>query len=187
MSRLDVMVFDKTGTLTQGGSPSVSDAHIVEYGVWRKEVVLGVAAELESSSGHPLGVAIREYAQKSSAEAQHASAVEEAAGRGLKARFESLGAEAVIGNEAWMAEHGVRMDGVTRMVEQWKGEAKSVVLLAMKREDSFELVAAFAVTDPLRTEAKGVIAWCVSLLCPHLLALRLTNVAGCKSKALRPG
>ncbi|KAL1694407.1 hypothetical protein GGG16DRAFT_47019 [Schizophyllum commune] len=159
MSRLDVMVFDKTGTLTQGGSPSVEDAHIVENGVWRKEVVLGVAAELESSSGHPLGIAIREYAQKSGAEAQHASAVEEAAGRGLKARFEPLGAEAVIGNEAWMAEHGVRMDGVTRMVEQWKGEAKSVVLLAMRREDSFELVAAFAVTDPLRPEAKGVIAW----------------------------
>ncbi|KAL1730664.1 E1-E2 ATPase-domain-containing protein [Schizophyllum commune] len=159
MSRLDVMVFDKTGTLTQGGSPSVEDAHIVEDGVWRKEVVLGIAAELESSSGHPLGIAIREYAQKGGAEAQHASVVEEAAGRGLKAHFESLGAEAVIGNEAWMAEHGVQIDGVTRMVEQWKGEAKSVVLLAMKREDSFKLVAAFAVTDPLRPEAKGVIAW----------------------------
>uniref|UniRef100_D8PPD2 HMA domain-containing protein n=1 Tax=Schizophyllum commune (strain H4-8 / FGSC 9210) TaxID=578458 RepID=D8PPD2_SCHCM len=159
MSRLDVIVFDKTGTLTQGGSPTLSDAHIVENGVWRREVVLGVAAELESSSGHPLGIAIREYAQKNGAEAQHADAFEEVAGRGLKAHFASLDVEAIIGNEAWMEEHGARMGGATRMIEQWKGEAKSVVLLAMKREDSFELVAAFAVTDPLRPEAKGVIAW----------------------------
>ncbi|TRM67629.1 E1-E2 ATPase-domain-containing protein [Schizophyllum amplum] len=160
MSRLDVLVFDKTGTLTEGGSPSVSDAHFIP-GPWRKEVVLGVAAELESTSGHPLGIAIREYAQRHGGEVQHGVAFQEAAGRGLKAQFDALG-EAVIGNEAWMAEHGVRMADAAAVVEKWKGEAKSVVLLAIRQdmpESAFELVAAFAVTDPLRAEAMSVVEW----------------------------
>ncbi|KAL1747492.1 E1-E2 ATPase-domain-containing protein [Schizophyllum fasciatum] len=162
MSRLDVLVFDKTGTLTEGGDPRVSDTHFLGAARWRWEVVIGVAAELEGSSGHPLGIAIREYAHKHGAEAQHGSAFQETAGRGLKAHFEALECQAVIGNEAWMAEHGVPMGGVTTLMGTWQGEAKSVVLLAIKTDADgsvFELVAAFAVADPLRTEAKGVIAW----------------------------
>lgn len=41
--------------------------------------------------------------------------------------------EAVVGNEAWLEEHGVLIDQEKRLVlHSWKTEGKSVVLLAIR-------------------------------------------------------
>lgn len=168
-AQLDLVVFDKTGTLTEGGDPRVVDAVLApahESG-WPAEVVLGVAAELEAASTHPLAGAIRAYCAGRGTP-QAGAAVEEAAGRGLRARFAALGGQAVIGNEAWMAEHGVRVDGVLdARLGAWKAEGNSVVLLAMQNaaageghgpSEGYVMCAAFAVADPLRVEASAVVS-----------------------------
>ena len=165
-------MFDKTGTLTEGGDPRVVDAHIPlasqEPG-WQPADVLGVAAELESASTHPLAGAIRAYCLEKGSP-QSGASFNETAGRGVKGRFGVLGCEAVIGNEAWMAEHGAAVDGVLdARLSAWKAEGNSVVLLALRKvvegsvgleenKGGFDVCAAFAVADPLRPEASAVVS-----------------------------
>jgi Cu+-exporting ATPase len=160
MAQLDVVVFDKTGTLTEGGQPQVSDFEITSASKWTRETILGIAAELESASSHPLGNAIKQFSDKHGADHLNAIAFDEVAGRGLKARFDALGCTAIVGNESWMTEHGAIIDEkVASTLEKWKTEARSVILLSVSdgATEIFSVIAIFAVTDPLRPEAPGVI------------------------------
>lgn len=168
MAQVDVIVFDKTGTLTEGGEPRVTDAHIVPLGgKWDYRLILGIAANLESASSHPLGIAIRNCCEKHHALPVLGTAFEEVPGRGLVGRFPSYQSSAIIGNEAWMSEHGVHIRPKDfALLDTWKNQAKSVVLLAIRDESEsddqteapFKLAALFAVTDKLRPEAQAVVS-----------------------------
>ena len=167
-AQLDVIIFDKTGTLTEGGRPTVTNSEdLCDRSPWKRETVLGLAAELEASSSHPLATAIRSYCERNNAIPHAASAVEETPGRGLKAAFKDLGCSAIIGNEAWMAEHGADVPVETaERLESWKSEGKSVVLLAARQDDTsgasvtspFKVLVLFAIADPLRPNAKAVVS-----------------------------
>ncbi|KAI9001425.1 E1-E2 ATPase-domain-containing protein [Trametes punicea] len=167
-AQLDIIVFDKTGTLTEGGDPKVTNAEVIGDDPARlrmsKEDILGVAMDLESASSHPLAIAICGYCEENRAASHSASCVEETPGRGLKGTFPSLGSTAIIGNEAWLEEHHAEVDGrLSSLLRTWKNEGKSVVLLAVRLEGSegssdFAVVAAFAIADPIRREAKEVVS-----------------------------
>jgi len=167
MAQVDIVVFDKTGTLTEGGEPTVSDFKILTLGSrWEQKAVLGIAAGLESASSHPLGAAIRSFCDGQGVTPLDGSTFEEVAGRGLKAHFRHTQCTAIIGNEAWLEEHGIVMDEmVGQLLETWKSEAKSVILLAIRDESgdhensrSFAIAAIFAVADRLRPEAQYVVS-----------------------------
>lgn len=164
-AQLDVVVFDKTGTLTEGGRPTVTDFEdLCDGSPWKRESVLGMAAELEASSSHPLATAIRSYCERNNAIRLTASSVEEKPGRGLKATFNAEGCSAIIGNEAWMIEHGIGVPvELADRLESWKSEGKSVALLAVRQDDIsgacvFKIFASFAIADPLRSNAKAVVS-----------------------------
>jgi len=160
MAQLDIVVFDKTGTLTEGGEPRVSDAEILLSSV-PPEMLLGIAAELESASSHPLATAVRQYTEKHGAASVSGSTFDEIPGKGVKANFEDMRRTAIIGNEALMRDHDVLLSpDISRVLERWKSEAKSIVLLAVTDSGSnshFVVAAIFAVSDPIRREATGVI------------------------------
>ncbi|KAG8218484.1 HAD-like domain-containing protein [Butyriboletus roseoflavus] len=160
MAQVDVVVFDKTGTLTEGGQPQVFDFEVTSGSTWADQTILGIAAELESASSHPLGTAIKQYAMEHGAAQLNATGFDEIAGRGVKAHFDALGCTALIGNEAWIGEHGVILDSQTAStLAKWTAEAKSIVLLAISDSSAktFSVVAIFSVTDHLRPEASSVI------------------------------
>ncbi|KZP17294.1 heavy metal translocatin [Athelia psychrophila] len=162
MAQVDIIVFDKTGTLTQGGDPRVSDSNILT-GRWQREVILGMAAELESTSSHPLGTAITSFCQAEAAPSASGSNFEEMAGKGLKAQFEELHCTAIIGNESWMEDHGVAIEGsLSEQLENWKSQAKSVVVMAVRDEtdagSAFQPMAIFAISDAVRPEARSVVS-----------------------------
>jgi cation transport ATPase len=167
-AQLDAVVFDKTGTLTMGGRPSVTDSEdLCDGSPWRRGTVLGLAAELEASSTHPLASAIRSYCESNNAIPQAASSVKETPGRGLNAKFKAVGCSAIIGNEAWMVGHGVDIPvEFADRLESWKAEGKSVVLLAVRQNDPsgepstspFRTLFLFAIADPLRPNAKAVLS-----------------------------
>ena len=161
MAQVDIMVFDKTGTLTAGGEPQVSDCDITTSGSkWTRELVLGLAAELESSSCHPFAIAIRRYGEANGALHINAIGFEEVAGMGLKARFDTVSCTAVIGSEAWIAQQGVVIsEPIATTLARWKEEAKSIVLLAIIDNTSgiSEVAAVFAISDLVRPEARRVI------------------------------
>ncbi|KAG1872585.1 heavy metal translocatin [Suillus tomentosus] len=160
MAQLDVVVFDKTGTLTEGGEPRVSDAEILLSSVPEK-TLLGIAAELESASSHPLANAIRQYAGEHGAVSVVGNGFDEIAGKGVKADFKEMQCKAIVGNEALMQDHDVLLSpDVLQVLDKWKSEAKSIVLLAVTVADfdnEYVVAAIFAVSDPIRREATGVI------------------------------
>jgi Cu+-exporting ATPase len=152
-----------------GGSPSVTDSEdLCDGSPWNRGTVLGLAAELEASSSHPLATAIRSYCESNNAIPQVSSSVEETPGRGLQGTFDDVGCSAIIGNEAWMVEHGagVPIEFAGRL-ESWKSEGKSVVVLAVRRHDTseeqetsqFKVLVLFAIADSLRPNAKAVISY----------------------------
>jgi len=167
-AQLDIIIFDKTGTLTVGGRPRVTNSKdLCDESAWKREFVLGLAAELEASSSHPLATAIRSYCESNGAILHAASSLEETPGRGLKAVFEDVGCSAIIGNEAWMAYHeaSIPME-FADCLESWKSDGKSVVLLAVRQDNNtstsgtsqFKILVSFAIADPLRPNAKAVIS-----------------------------
>jgi P-type Cu+ transporter len=176
-AQLDVVIFDKTGTLTEGGQPTVTDSRdLCDESPWKRESVLGMTAELEAFSSHPLSAAIRSYCERNNAIRQVASSVEEKPGRGLKATFKNEGCSAIIGNEAWMVEHGIGIPvEMAGWLDSWKFEGKSVVLLAVRQDDEsgalvtspFKILALFGIADPLRPNAKAVVS--------HLQSRRLAT------------
>jgi Cu+-exporting ATPase len=135
--------------------------------LWEREVVLGIAEEAESASTHPLAIAIRALCRAQGATRAEASAFEETPGRGLKVTFASRGCTAAIGNERWMDNVGAAIpDEVAARLGAWKAGGNSIVLLALRRDsdataattiNQFELVACFAISDPLRAHARGVV------------------------------
>lgn len=167
-AQLDAVVFDKTGTLTEGGRPTVTDSEdLCDGSPWKRESVLGLAAELEASSSHPLATAIRSYCERNNAILHAPSSVEETPGRGLKATFKDIGCSAIIGNEVWMVDHGVGVPvEVADRLASWKTEGKSVVVLAVRQDETsgtlitspFKILVLFSIADPLRPNAKAVIS-----------------------------
>ncbi|KAJ3830533.1 E1-E2 ATPase-domain-containing protein [Lentinula raphanica] len=162
-SRLDVLVFDKTGTITEG-KLQVSDVKHIPSDSWDEQTILGMVDEIESTSSHPLAVAIRGFCQRNNARPQSGSSFSETAGRGLSASFQSLSCSVIIGNEHWMQEHGVTISEELRdSSDSWKSEAKSVVFVAAQRvaQNTWELLVMFGVADVIRPEAPNVISWCL--------------------------
>ncbi|KAE9410496.1 heavy metal translocatin [Gymnopus androsaceus JB14] len=132
---LDIVAFDKTGTIT-AGKLQVSDVEYIANDTWDKETILGMVEEAESTSSHPLAVAIREF------------------WRGLKATFQTLSCSLIVGNEAWMHEHQVTIGQDLRaLADTWKTQAKSVVF------HQRQLLAIFGIADIIRPEARSVVSW----------------------------
>ena len=70
--------------------------------------------------------------------------------------------EVCIGNEVLMKENSLELpDHIQALLAQWKSEGKSVAIAAIKLIPEniirWEIVAAFAISDPVRPEAHAVI------------------------------
>ncbi len=100
--KIRVLAVDKTGTLTEG-SPAVSD--VICASGWSGEALLGVAAAVEQTSGHPIAAAIVAEARRAGARVGDASAVSAVPGKGLSGSVEDR--EILLGTPAFLAERGV--------------------------------------------------------------------------------
>lgn len=102
-----------------------------------------------------------------SAAAAKAREVEEVAGKGMKGLFDiptsPYALEVIAGNEALMVDHGVLpSNDASATLHSWKGQAKSVVLVAARKlldagRSPWKSVAIFAVSDALRPESRSVV------------------------------
>jgi len=174
-SHLDCVVFDKTGTLTKGGEPAITD-HEFLSGVDQR-IVAGTIRRLEESSSHPMAKAVVSFCDARGIQAVRPLKIEEVAGKGMSGSFLVDGAEeqeieVLIGNEALMLDHNVDIpEANTVTLDTWKGQGKSVALVATRDVQSrssiaettliattnWNLSAMLAAADPLRPEAGGVI------------------------------
>lgn len=165
-SNLDAVVFDKTGTLTEGAEPRIVQ-HKVFTGVAGVEqsTIFGMLKGVEENSGHPLARAAVSFATSEGAAVVRTSAIEEIAGKGLKAVVEpahdNVGSryEALVGNEALLLDYGVELpQKAIDSLDSWKTAGHSVMLLACRVSgEEWRLGAILAASDPLRPEAAEVV------------------------------
>jgi Cu+-exporting ATPase len=162
-AQLDIVVFDKTGTITMGGEPKVTEYILDENS--DKSVVTGTILALESASNHPLALALVEWCKSQGTPLHEVQNIEEIPGRGLKAHFSALDLDAIIGNERFMEENGVKLEQIhLDRLNEWKAKGESVVVLAHRsvngtsnQESEFKVVGILGVADPLRPEARDVV------------------------------
>jgi cation transport ATPase len=185
-SSLDCIVFDKTGTLTQGGDPAVTD-HAFS-GTEDPSLILGIVKALEESSTHPIARALVTFCNGAKTQLPATVDIDEVPGKGLKGTFKIDDQEiiAIVGNEAYMADHKVNIWAhELSLLQEWQARGESVALVAISRappqdplqlekelsgataiptttpeaspDRAWNLAALFGIADPLRPEAAGVI------------------------------
>jgi Cu+-exporting ATPase len=160
-SRLDCIVFDKTGTLTQGGEPKVTDEKLLTRNTETIKLIYTVSQKLEEGSAHPLARAVVKHCELKEQIRLDPTEIEEVPGRGLHGFFKFTNGEileAIIGNERFMGEYDVLgLEQHNPDLNSWKMAGKSVVLLAIRYDEKFELMALYSAADPIRPEAPEVI------------------------------
>lgn len=182
-----VVCFDKTGTLTYGELKVTDFAYVLngetdeEKVTAIKSFAIQVTRDLELSSKHPLAKAVKSFIDNypgfrgdlkpTQNKAPH---VESVAGKGLKGTIvldEDSGrlwnkfkpTEAILGNESLIRDHNIDITKEQEeLLNKWKSECKSVILIAIKSEnlfndDGFHLVQLIACRDQIRKDAKVVI------------------------------
>lgn len=179
-SRIDVICFDKTGTLTEGGEPKVTHEKVIFNGYGdisanKTLPLLQIARDLELSSTHPLGIAIRNYVEADAAKNIKSPILvsqdlTETPGRGLKGnivRHDFTGGicEALIGNEKFMRENldaddqTIDNESIQSDLHTWKQQGNSIVFVGVRflNEVKFKPALVLAIADKIRDEAPFVV------------------------------
>lgn len=170
-ARLEVIAFDKTGTLTMG-KPAVTDvtiipltaiAHTTASRAVRRDqenILLALAAAVESKSEHPLARAIVETARHRGLTIPSATNFASTPGQGVRAHVAFMGGmDIAVGSLRYF--DGVRLHGLERAMcemERLQYEGKTAVLVAKLRANTSAIVlGVIAVADVLRPSAPQVV------------------------------
>ncbi|MEM8643927.1 MAG: copper-translocating P-type ATPase [Pseudomonadota bacterium] len=167
LAKVNTLVVDKTGTLTEG-KPTLTDVEAVNG--YTEAKVLGFAAALESSSEHPLAVAIMQGAADKGVKFEKARDFESVTGKGVVGRVGGSigGHSARLGNSLLMDDHRINILTVKDTVTRLRKEGKTVMYLAVDNR----LAGIVAVADPIRDSARESIATL------HSLGLRIVMATG---------
>ena len=145
LARADTLVVDKTGTLTEG-RPRVS--RVASKDGADHPDALRLAASLEQGSEHPLASAVVTAARERGLTLAPVGDFTAVAGRGVRGTVE--GRALVLGSPAFLAESGIDASGFDGLAAVERGEARSLLLLAVDGAAAALLSAA----DPVRPRAK---------------------------------
>ncbi|KLU86628.1 copper-transporting ATPase 1, partial [Magnaporthiopsis poae ATCC 64411] len=182
-SRTSCVVFDKTGTLTMGGEPKITDSEFFlaenDEQEKMKQVLLAALKAIEENSSHTVAKALVSFcAEQAPPSGGTIEEVQEIPGKGMKGTYVpddgSPAFEIIVGNMALMEQFSAPAPaGLAKTITAWTEGAKSVALVASRpqspvvAEDDekgsdnttpFSIGAAFAMSDPIRPEARAVVA-----------------------------
>jgi Cu+-exporting ATPase len=141
MEKVDTLLVDKTGTLTEG-KPALTA--IVPAPGFVEAELLRVAAAVESASEHPLGLAIVRAAQERALPLPPVSDFDSPAGRGALGTVE--GQKVVLGNRAFLEEHGIDLSLLDEDAERLRRDGATAIFMGVAGRPA----AVFAIADPVK-------------------------------------
>lgn len=162
-ARVDIVCFDKTGTLTVGkpslvemmtrdGTFPVSDSPLPDHAA----ALLGICAALEEKSEHPLATAVLQAAKKCAISLPAGLGFQSVTGKGAEALID--GVPHLVGSAGYMTElRAAGMELFTEQVDTWQNNGKTCIWLAQRGPSGVEILAAFALADTLRPEARTIV------------------------------
>jgi Cu+-exporting ATPase len=147
---LTTVVLDKTGTVTEG-RPAVTDVVVAPGAEVEEDEMLRLVASLETTSEHPLALAIVEHAHGRGAALQQPDAFESVTGRGAVGIVD--GSAVVVGNAALMADYGVSVEPLRNDAERLAGEGKTPMYVNVDGR----LAGLLAVADPIKETSRAAV------------------------------
>lgn len=147
---VDTVVLDKTGTLTEG-KPQLTDL-VPATGIAAGEL-LALAASLEKLSGHPVGRAIVQAAERENLSLSPVEAFSQTPGAGISGL---IGTKRVFaGNRRVLEQQGLLLDDTLQdQARQLAGQGKTVLFFV--REHDF--LGMIAVADVLKASSRRAVA-----------------------------
>ncbi|MCL1992281.1 MAG: heavy metal translocating P-type ATPase [Spirochaetes bacterium] len=166
LAACDTFVFDKTGTLTMS-SPAL--VRVTPYNGFTEKRALKIAACLEEHFPHPVANAVVAAAlEKKLRHKEEHTKVKYIAAHGITAEYR--GKHTAIGSRHFVEEdEGIDLSIAAKDEEEAAKEGHSLLYLACDKK----LIAILAIKDPVREEAKEVIA-----MLRHLGAKRVFLLSG---------
>jgi len=149
-SKVGAVIFDKTGTLTVG-QPRVVEVVAAGNPVSESELLRFVASA-ESSSEHPLALAVIEAAKAKGLDVPGSAGFEAIPGHGLQAQVD--GRTVLVGNRKLMRDRGIALDGLGERAATLEGAGRTVVYAAVDGAAA----GVIAIADAVRPSAKEAIA-----------------------------
>ena len=148
MEKVDTLVVDKTGTLTEG-KPKVQNVVAVK-GIDNNEV-LKYAASLDSSSEHPLAVAIVNYAKEQNISLDDIKQFESVTGKGVSGQLDNK--RLSLGNARMMEDANVDVSELADQVKEFRELAQTVMFLSVDGA----LAGIITVADPIKSTSHEAI------------------------------
>ena len=149
MEKVDTLVVDKTGTLTEG-KPAVTA--IVSAPGFAEVEVLRLSASVERASEHPLAVAIVAAADKQSVSTAPVTDFDSPTGKGALGTVE--GRRVVLGNKAFLAEHGIDAAPLAEQADRLREDGATAIFAGIDGK----VAGAFAIADPVKTTTPDALA-----------------------------
>lgn len=161
--KVDTLIFDKTGTLTEGKPKLVSIRPVP--GMTESEF-LRLAGGLERGSEHPLAQAIVNGTEANGAGFAEIKDFKSVTGKGVMGM--SDGQPLVLGNQKWMEELGVSMEGLGPQADMLRNDGQTVMFVAREKK----ALGILGVSDSIKASTPEAI----SML--HHEGLKLIMVTG---------
>ena len=149
-STVTAVVFDKTGTLTQG---ALTVTEVVPCGKLSEAQLLSLVASAESQSEHLIARAIVAHARAEGVTITQPTKVRAATGLGFLCMLDGM--PLLLGNRAWLGQHGVRIGAEAEARAASLESTGCTVVLAAR---AGELVGFIALRDELKPEAAAVVS-----------------------------
>lgn len=180
LGRLRVIAFDKTGTITSG---KFAITRIVALDGTSEETVLRFAASVEEQSSHPLAAAIVQTARDRKIAFPAAVAVENLAGKGIRAQVE--GSEVLLGALRAFADDSAAAKGgsLAQTVSQLEGDGQTTVIV----RQGGKFIGVIALADEPRESSAGIMERLKTLGVSKLVMLTGDNEAVAKRVAATVG
>lgn len=148
--QVDAIVLDKTGTVTEG-KPEVTHIEWIDQSNAAPQSSILLA--MESQSEHPLAEAVVKYLKSDKIKPALIEGFDSLTGQGVTA-FDKTGEKYFIGNERLINTNSIHMPTIAKdLLNQWQGEAKTVILFA----NSQKVLAVLAIADKIKATSKSAI------------------------------
>lgn len=147
--KIDTVVFDKTGTLTRA---QMRVTEVVAGKRRKPDLVLRIAAAVESGSEHPIGAAIVAEAHERGLEIPAATAFTNVAGHGVRAEID--GRPVVVGRRKLIDEHDLELpDHLAAAAADLEEQGRTALFVGRDGH----VVGVLAVADTVKDDAVDVV------------------------------
>ncbi len=147
--KIDTIVLDKTGTITRG-APALTD--VIVTGDLTEADLLQLVASPEQNSEHPLGAAIIAGAKARGVRLLPPTDFDSVTGKGVRATVD--GRNVLVGNERFIQDAGVAVDGFAEVARRLSKDGKT----PMGAVVDGKLAGVIGVADTIKDDSAAAVA-----------------------------